>query len=241
MAQDGDGTEIGAAEQSRIEGILAELTANEHELLDPPPSVWAGIEASLAKEPPARHTPTRMVVEYWIDADDVVREVGEGWADFARANDAAELVAPPADRTLWEQMASEEVADLWRLLVERVRSLEVEARVPFRCDGPAARRWFEMTLTPGPERRVKFRSVLAFEELRTPLALLDGQADRDPSVPPVAMCSWCNRGEHHGDWLDVEELVVAARLLEEPTLPPLSYGICVACSHEMAAITSTPR
>ena len=92
-----------------------------------------------------------------------------------------------------------------------------------------------MTITPEPGGRVHFRSVLAFEETRSPMALLDAHSERDRDAEPVPLCSWCGRGQRGSDWLDIEELVQAARLLERVSMPPISYGICGSCREEMSA------
>ncbi|MDX2381868.1 MAG: hypothetical protein QNM02_19180, partial [Acidimicrobiia bacterium] len=146
-----------------------------------------------------------------------------------------ELAVTAHDRTLWSYIDREEIRELWQLLVERVRTLQVRARVPFRCDAAHARRWFEMTITPEPGGRVHFRSVLAFEETRSPMALLDAHSERDRDAEPVPLCSWCGRGQRGSDWLDIEELVQSARLLERVSMPPISYGICGSCREEMSA------
>lgn len=244
MRQDEDDVGIDAVDMDRIRRIMSELEEPDLELLDPPDGIWEGIEASLASErarrPPERATPSLMAVEYRIDAGDLLIEVGEGWAEFARDNDASELAAPAPDRTLWSYMDRAEIRELWRLVVERVRTLQKEARVPFRCDAPHARRWFEMTISPGPDGSVHFRSVLVFEELRAPVALLDSHSERDTDAPPVALCSWCGRGQHDERWHEVEELVQVARLLEQVSMPPISYGICAACREDMAAELLVP-
>ena len=97
-----------------------------------------------------------------------------------------------------------------------------------------------MTITPESDSRVHFRSVLAFEETRPPVSLLDIHSVRDDGLRPVPLCSWCGRGEHGSMWLDIEELVQAARLLEQASLPPISYGICGSCRDEMSADLLVP-
>ena len=57
---------------------------------------------------------------------------------------------------------------------------------------------------------------------------------------PVALCSWCARGRLGEEWLDLDALLRAARLLERDDLPPISYGICAPCRHEMAADVLVP-
>lgn len=231
------------ADMARIEAILAGMDAADLTLPEPPASVWSGIEAALAvdgpKVAPPGGVPVPQVVEYRIDAGDVVVEVGGAWADFATENGAPELATQPDDRTIWAAMAGDDVRDLWRLLVERVRSLQRGARVPFRCDGPDVRRWFEMTLTPEADGHVRFRSVLQFEEPRGTVGFLDHAATRDTAAEPVSVCSWCNRADV-GTWLDIEEFLRRSRLLEAEVFPPIAYGICGSCRADMTTELLVP-
>lgn len=247
MQRDVDDADDGAAVTDRIRLILSELEEADFERVDPPAELWDRIEASITsgpamspREPPSRELPASTVVEYWIDANDVVIDVGQSWADFARDNDAPELAVLPSDRTLWTYFDSDEVAELWRLLVERVRGLQKGAEVPLRCDAPDARRWFDMTITPEPDRRVHFRCVLVFEEARPPVSLLDLRSERDVDLQSVPLCSWCGRAQHGSRWLDIEELVQAARLFERVSMPPISHGICTSCRDEMSAELLVP-
>ena len=242
MSRDGNDSDIDAAAVDRIGRVLADLDESDFALVDPPAAVWEGIEASIPspKDPPARELRSPMVVEYRIDAGDVVTDVGPGWAEFARDNGAPELVVPASDRTIWSYFDRDKVRELWQLLVQRVRALQAEARVPLRCDAPHARRWFEMTLTPAPDGMVHFRSLLVFEESRSPVELLDERTERDAGAEPIPLCSWCGRGQHGSRWLNIEELVREGRLLERDAMPPVSYGICTACRDDMSAELLVP-
>src|SRR4051812_38568908 len=155
MTSTGPGTDDPGMQ--RMRSVMSRLEADDFERFDPPADLWGRISVSIA---PAR-TPG-MVVEYWIDADDVVSWSGDGWADFARDNDAPDLVDLAPGRTLWSHFDGTEVRDLWRALVARVRSEQTAATVPLRCDAPNVRRWFEMTITPGDDGTVRFRSALLF-------------------------------------------------------------------------------
>lgn len=241
MPRDEDESAVDDSGTARVRRVMAQLDDADLELLEPPASVWSGIEDAVGSEaarrppvaePPASHP---MVVEYRIDDSDDVVEVGGGWAEFARANDATELAGAPLGRTLWSFIDDAGIRELWQLVVQRVRDRRQEARVPLRCDGPRARRWFEMTVTPEADDGVRFRSVLVFEESRPPVALLDRGAQRAPDAPPVALCSWCGRGRLGGQWLDVEELVRVGRLLERAAVPPITHGICAGCRDMMRA------
>jgi hypothetical protein len=247
MPRDTHDAAVDASVADRVRSILSELEDADLELLDPPTDVWEGIEASITlgsppprREPTSRESPASTVVEYSIDADDVVIDLGQSWADFARDNDAPELVVLPSDRTLWTYFDSDEIKELWRLLVERVRTLQKGAEVPLRCDAPDARRWFKMSIAPEPDGRVQFRCVLIFEEARPPVSLIDSNSERDVGLQPVPLCSWCGRAQHGSRWLDIEEFVQAARLLERSPMPPIAHGICASCRDEMSAELLVP-
>lgn len=174
-------------------------------------------------------------VEYCIDADDRLVAVNHAWDEFARENGAPQLVAPLAGRPIWQSFASGEVRELWRLLIGRVRHDRVEARVPFRCDAPGMRRWFEMTVTPGRHGTVSFRSVLVFEEPRPTVSLIDLRAERDAAGPAVEVCSLCSRAHDGARWSDLEDLMRRRRLLEAPQVPPVAYGVCPPCEALLSA------
>ena len=247
MAGDTHDAAVGASADDRISSILSELDGADFEFVDPPADVWAGIEAAITSKPAPSQgesrsldVPASTVVEYSIDADDVVIDVGQNWADFARDNDAPELVVPPSNRTLWTYFENDEVEEVWRLLVERVRAAQQGAEVPLRCDAPHARRWLRMSLAPEPDGRVQFRCALVFEEARPPVSLLDITSERDVGLRPVALCSWCGRVEEGSRWLAIEEFVQVTRLLEGSSLPPLAHGICAYCRDQMAAELLVP-
>ncbi len=177
-----------------------------------------------------------VVVEYRIDADDHLIAVEGDWAQFARDNDAPELALPTRERTVWDFFADDEVRELWRLLVAQVRRGQVEAHVPYRCDSPSARRWFDMTISPDDSRGgVRFCSVLAFDEPRDAVTMLDLRTRRDMTAPVLRLCSWCGRAEDGATWTDIEIVVRDRHLLEQPTPPALSHGICPACREVMTA------
>ena len=248
MQSDPDDLGVDAAVTERIGGILSRVEEADSEHVDPPADLWGRIVGSVAaapktplvelqghpKEPPSRDVPVTTVLDYSIDAEDHVITVGESWAEFARDNAAADLAVPPPDRTLWSYFDRSEIRELWQLLVDHVRTSQKEVQVPLRCDAPHARRWIEMTVTPEPAGGVHFRSVVVYEEFRPTVSLLDPRAERDDSSEPVPVCSWCGRGQQGSEWLEIEELVRSARLLELGSMPPVSQGICATCREEMS-------
>lgn len=225
-------TEDDAAFIERLTSTLSGGDRSELELLQPPHDLWGRIAAAVAAEMAPSAGPGT-VVEYVIDADDRVVEVAGHWAEFARQNGAPDL-AEPEPRTLWSQLTDNEVRDVWRLLVERVRSEQAVATLPLRCDAPDMRRWYEVTVSAEPDAAVRFRSSLVFEEARETVTLLNTHAEHDESAPPVPVCSWCARGQVGTTWLEIEAVVQELRLLED-VAPSIRQGICPDCRERMSA------
>ncbi len=239
---------VDGIDPSVVEGIARLASAIEPsdlDLVEPPADLWADIEAALAvddtvshrapKVPPGRVSGTATVIEYWIDGNDVFTTVGQDWDQFATDNGAPGLGPSSSGRTLWTYFDRDDVRDLWKLLVARVRADHKQVRVPLRCDAAHARRWFELTVTPKADTGVHFRCELTFEEPREPVLLLDTDRRPNTDAEPVVVCSWCGRGRSGSTWLDIEELVHSERLLEQTSLPPISHGICNPCRDDMSA------
>jgi hypothetical protein len=237
MPPDADGAGAGS---DRLAVILSLVDATDFERVDPPDGLWGRIAASIAAEPDSTPAGSGTVVEYAIDADDVVVPVGDEWSRFARQNDAPELDELAPDRTLWSYFGSDEVRDVWRLLIEQVRATRTPAQVPLRCDAPQLRRWFEMTITPEPGGVVRFRSALTFEESRPAVALLDDDVELRSDRPAVPVCSWCGEGHDGSRWRRIEDVVRDLRLLED-LMPAVDYGICPTCRELMASQLFTSR
>lgn len=233
----------------RLRRLLAQLDDSDFEWLDPPADLWDRIVDAIDAGPPVGSTRPDLavdgppaisggaaVIEYTIDCDDVLIAVDQAWASFARENQAPELVTPSSGRTLWSYLDDDDLRGLWRHLVSDVRARRTEVAIPFRCDAPEVRRWFEMNVAAADDGSVRFRSVLHHEEARPTVPLLDRDADRDLDADPVRLCSWCGQGSDGAHWHSVERLTRDLRLLERAQLPPISYGICPTCREVMAAV-----
>ncbi|MGZ4692136.1 MAG: PAS domain S-box protein [Acidimicrobiales bacterium] len=177
----------------------------------------------------------RPTIEYCIDDDDVLVGVGGGWAAFASENDGADLAEPMLGRSLWSSVDGLEVQAIWQLLVARVRSAGVEVRVPFRCDAPTMRRWFEMRIIPEPGGVVRFRSTLDHVEPRLHVTLSLAASGHETSARPLEVCCGCERVREGRDWLEIEDVVAHLRLLGEQPAPTIARRICPACEQLMMA------
>jgi hypothetical protein len=224
---------------ARLTSLLGRPGSDAGELVEPPGDLWDRIASAVAEdgqvEPPnGEPTGAGTVIEYRIDAADVLVGVGGDWESFAGRNDAPELATTPSGGTLWDAIGDGPLRDLWRAAVSRVRATGTPVTIPFRCDGPTTRRWFDMTLTPAADGSVGFRSELTFEMTRPEIPALRRHIARDTSLPPVEICCWCAEASDDGDWQPVEEVLAHSRLLERHPPPPVAYGLCPRCSHRMA-------
>ncbi len=173
-------------------------------------------------------------LSYAIDDQDHLIKLDQGYYRFAEENgwDGAEA---SLGRSLWDFVAGEEVRRLQRLLLRRVRDEVRDVRLPFRCDGPEVRREMDVRIVADASGRVVlFSARLRDEQLRDPAQpLLDPLAPRGEE--PLEMCSWCDRFEVDGEWLEVEEAAARLELFRRSELPALSYSICPRCSEMLLA------
>lgn len=226
------------ASDERITSLISRIGEADFERFDPPADLWDRIAESIgadAERCDARPSGLGLVVEYCIDGDDIITMVGESWAEFAEENNGPEPAASIGSRTLWSYFGNDEIRDLWRLIVERVRTSQIQLQVPLRCDAPDTRRWFEISVTPESAGTVRFRCVCVHEEARAAVPLLDVAAERDEDAPAVPLCSWCGNGHDGSRWLEIGQLVRESRMLESSQLPPIDYGICPDCRDRMSA------
>ncbi|MBA3842305.1 MAG: hypothetical protein H0X39_06755 [Actinobacteria bacterium] len=175
------------------------------------------VQTAQAIAPTAAET-----IAYRIDGDDVIVWVNDAWERFADTNGWARGDAV-LGRSLWESIAGAETSLLWRELVTRARR-GVAINVPFRCDAPDARRYLELSLTPGGSGALEFCSTTTAIEERDPIALM--AAHYEPGEP-LRCCSWCKRFDTDG-WVEVEEAVARLGLLEHESRA-VTHAMCAEC------------
>lgn len=173
-------------------------------------------------------------LSYAIDDQDHLIRLDEGYRRFAEENgwnDAAESLG----RSLWDFVAGEEVRKLQRLLLRRIRDEVRDVELPFRCDSPELRREMEIRIVAHPSgRTVLFSARLRAAQPREPAQpLLDPLAVRGDEL--LEMCSWCDRFQVEGEWVEVEEAAARLELFRRSKLPALSYGICPDCNAMLLA------
>jgi P-type Cu+ transporter len=106
------------------------------------------------------------------------------------------------------------------------------------CDSPELRRLLEMHIRALPGGQVEFCSRVLRLERRAPVRLLD-PAVRRRRGDPLQICSWCKAVLVQTAWLEVEAAM--QRLgASDADLPPLSHGICPACSDRLTRRGGAP-
>lgn len=190
---------------------------------------------------PARETVTRSESEtfyYHIDGEDRIIQVSPNWDAFALASDAPEICAQKIlNHPLMIFLSGLETKHLYKILLAKVRRTQNPLTVPFRCDGPALRRFMELTMRPLAGKRIEFQSIVLREERRDSVPLLDRTSPRTDQL--ISICAWCKKVKVDSEWLEVEDAIGKLQLFHEPLLPKLTHGMCSSCQtqleNEMAA------
>jgi len=175
-----------------------------------------------------QRTKTEQVIAYRVNADNVIESVDSGWISFAQENQASHL-SPEAviGQPLFRFITGTETQYLYQVIIERVRSNQRKAVIPFRCDGPSHRRFMVLEISPGTKRQVQFTVRTTRQDERKRVSLLDPLVNRTDEY--LLICSWCKRVDVAGNWLDVELAVKQLELFNETSLPQITHSICNDC------------
>ena len=144
---------------------------------------------------------------------------------FAAAAGIPDLADQWYGRSLWQSIGDDELRAVFVALVGRARTGR-RVHVSTRCDSPSLARSVAMEIAPLADGGVEFRCRLGRTRLMTP-ALSSGSE-------LLRLCAWCYRADRDG-WRDIEDVVADEHLLERPTVPIVTHGICDACLAETTA------
>lgn len=170
------------------------------------------------------------VCSYEIDAEDRLVAVDEAWCAFAEANGAA-FYARPANlcgQSLWSFISDGTTRHIYHVIVTRVRRLGRPITVPFRCDAPLERRWFELRVESRHGGGVRFESDAVRTEPREAAAPVTGGG----TAGMIKMCSWCKDVETDRGWEPVERAVARLGVFGAGRLPDVTHGICGDCARK---------
>lgn len=170
---------------------------------------------------------------YELDADLRITSVDAGWAEFAVANHAPELVPPsgPLGQSVLSCITDATSTLLYKRLFQRVLQTGRAVAFPIRCDSPALRRFLELRIESRAPSGLRIETKLVRTEARSPVTLLEQGPRRGGGF--LRMCGWCKLVDVEGRWCEVEDAIVAMRLFERDLVPDVTHGICPSCSERM--------
>ena len=184
-----------------------------------------------------RSTVHDVALSYQLDQALVLRQLGPGWDKFAIENGAPELVSPnPVGRPLWIFVRDATTVHLYELLFEQVARTRRPLTVPTRCDGASRRRYMDLTIAVAGAGGFLLSSTLVRSEPRQPILLFDRAARR--RTASLAVCSWCQRLDAKGQWMEAEDAVWELRLFGRDEMPTLQPTVCDTCERFMVTMLS---
>ena len=174
-----------------------------------------------------------------IDSQEIITHVNSEWISFALKNgipdaDAAVFVG----RSIWDFIEDESTIQIWRAILDRVRSSQKVLQIQYRCDSPDRKRYMLMEIVPLPSQQIEMANRVLKEESRTPVELLNPLTVH--SWGPLVLCSWCKKlrvspavpeRPEFEDWMEVEDALTKLNLFDLPGLPSISHSICITCKN----------
>lgn len=167
---------------------------------------------------------------YIIDKMDRINYVSDNWLLFAQENQAGEICHPHIviNKSIWEFIEGDETTQLYKIILNTVRTRNKSVVLPFRCDAPEKRRYLELLITPIQQENIEFSSNIIYEEIRDNVNLLDLGTPRSDQL--IKMCSMCKKIKlSENTWVEVEVAIVSLKLFERSMLPQISHGLCTDC------------
>ena len=130
--------------------------------------------------------------------------------------------------SVWDVVEGIETRHLYEALFQKVRSGALIGPIPFRCDSPDERVFFELFMIPHAEGTIEVKSCFVRSESREPIKLLDETVDRSDEL--LSICSMCKKIKLDDEtWVEVERAVEKLKLFELARLPQLTHGLCQSC------------
>jgi hypothetical protein len=171
---------------------------------------------------------------YRIDRNDVLVYADGAFQRFAGSVGEPDLGERMLGQSLWDFIGDPELSALHLALVSRAREGNA-ITIRTRYDSDHLARSIEMTFRPQEDGGVEVRCRLAGAEL---LSLnLPPTPHEDDAM--LRLCAWCYRAERDG-WHEIEHVVTAEHLLERPSAPFITHGICEDCLAELHAELDAP-
>jgi hypothetical protein len=170
-------------------------------------------------------------IVYRVNARNEIVFVSRGWDRFAASNDGERIMSSLIlQQPLFDFVADPTTRALYRRVLDLARTGRA-LRFELRCDSPSCRRLLAMTVTPAENGDVDFCTHVLSAQERESQALLDPDVARSDEI--LRDCSWCNRIEIDGKWIEVEDAIESLKLFEQSYLPAMQHGVCEPCFAKM--------
>lgn len=164
---------------------------------------------------------------YRINQADKIYFVNRDWIDFGIENGLNKPIAAVVESLLWSHIFDWTTRQLYFDIVGTIRKTNRTVKVPFRCDGPAVRRYMELEMSLLPEAHIEFKGRLLREEPREPMNVLDPSLARTSEL--LLMCVWCKKVKA-SEWTEIEHAVKEMNLFDKTALPLISHVTCPDCT-----------
>lgn len=169
------------------------------------------------------------IVEYVLDTDNLIAQVGGDWDGFARRNDAPELCgASVVGRPVLDFISGKVTRTYLLKLLDRVSAEGVPIELDYRCDSPATRRFMRMRISCREGGGVLFQNRMLREESRAVAVHFYRPAERIRGS--FVRCSMCNHIQVEGGWGEAESLLSLRELRKGVAV---IYGICQECMQKI--------
>lgn len=174
-----------------------------------------------------KNTDSGYSICYWLDISDVIVDIGPGWEEFARENNAPELdVRKVIGRNVIDFVSGDVTRMYVRTILQSARLMRRPMVRPYRCDSPDQRRFMEMRLT------MEDSGLLCWEHRMVRAEQLQRRMDFRPAAglhaaKCVVRCSMCNRLKSPAGWAEPDQGEMPQRC-DDGSIPVI-YGICPTC------------
>lgn len=164
--------------------------------------------------------------------DRIISISSETWNKFAIDNQGNHILEENVlHREIWDFITDMETAEIYRIVVDKVRITNKPVKLPFRCDSPEYRRLFTMEISRPEKNIILFDSKIERIEERQPVKLFEHRINKSDNF--LKVCSWCKKVEidPQKEWVEVEDAVINLNLHKIQILPQITHAICPKC-HE---------
>lgn len=168
---------------------------------------------------------------YVLDQRDCLAWVSTAaWDRAATAAGAPWLTAASTmGSSLWSQIGDATTAELYRLLLKRVRAGHA-IDISFDGSGAGVMREMRLRMASLPNAHVECTSTVVREQQCDGP---DGSARGHQPPRRLTVCSWCGRMRVDDEWQEIEVAMAALRVFLDGVPSVISHGACYDCAHRL--------